>query len=170
MIARILFLVGLPLLLLTGCNTAGEQDAQIVAVPVNTASALAQVNAYRAQHGEPRLRNDPRLNAAAADMAQLMARTNRSRPPSHNSRGITRRFHDNQIDAYIGSEFIATGHESFNHVFGQMRRSTGANRSVLNPDMTRIGFARAQRMRGHTPRDFWVVTLARTVEDGEPGS
>ena len=154
-------------LLLTGCTLAGRQAADIAAVPVDAGAALAAVNAYRAAHGEAALVLDPRLNLAAGEMARLMARQDNSKPRAHDAARLFGRLNAVGLESYAGAENIGSGYLSFAAAFTGWKGSPGHNRNLLNPHVTRVGFARARRADGKW-RNFWVMILARPVEDGRP--
>lgn len=164
---RHLIVICLSLFLLTGCNLMSRQSADITDVPVNTGAALAKTNAYRAGRGLPRLTLDPRLNQASLDMARLMARTDNSKPRTHSARGLSGRLSRNGMATYAGAENLGSGYTSFAHAFSGWKGSADHNRNLLNKHVTRVGFARVKRADGKW-HNFWVMILARPVEDGRP--
>lgn len=164
---RRLIAVCLSLVLLAGCNLTGRQSTDITDVPVNTQAALAKTNAYRARHGLPRLTLDPRLNQASLDMARLMARRDISNPRTHSARGLSGRLSRSGVATFAGAENLGSGYTSFSKAFSGWTGSPDHNRNLLNKHVTRVGFARVSRADGKW-RNFWVMILARPVEDGRP--
>ncbi len=164
---RRLFLVGLALLLASGCTMTGRGGGDIAEVPVNTGAALSAVNAYRAQNGLPGLSLDPRLNEASRVMARLMAERDSSNPRAHNARAMSQRVSAAGMQTNAGAENIGSGYPTFDAAFAGWKGSRGHNRNLLNPHVTRVGFAHATRSDGKW-RNFWVMVLARSVEDGRP--
>lgn len=162
-----LIAICLSMLLLAGCNLISRQSADITDVPVNTQAALAKTNAYRVGRGLPRLTLDPRLNQASLDMARLMARTDNSNPRTHSARGLSGRLGRSGVANYAGAENLGSGYTSFNKAFSGWVGSPDHNRNLLNKHVTRVGFARVKRADGKW-RNFWVMILARPVEDGRP--
>jgi len=168
MTRRGLFVIGL-CLMLTGCTLAGRQSADISSVPVDTGAALAKVNAYRAANGEAALMLDPRLNQASGEMARLMARQDNSKPRAHSANRLYGRLNAIGLESYAGAENIGSGYLSFDAALAGWKGSPGHNKNLLNPHVTRVGFARARRADGKW-RNFWVMILARPVEDGRPNA
>lgn len=164
---RHLIVICLSMLFLTGCNLASRQGADIKDVPVNTGAALAKTNAYRSSRGLPRLTLDPRLNDASREMARLMARTDNSKPRTHSARGLSGRLGRSGMATYAGAENLGSGYTSFDHAFSGWKGSADHNKNLLNKHVTRVGFARVKRADGKW-RNFWVMILARPVEDGRP--
>jgi uncharacterized protein YkwD len=164
---RRLILICMSMLLLVGCNIMSRQSAAISDVPVNTGAALAKVNAYRSSKGLPRLTLDPRLNDASRDMARLMARTDNSKPRTHSARGLSGRLTNSGVATYAGAENLGSGYTSFDHAFSGWKGSRDHDKNLLNKYVTRVGFARVKRPDGKW-RNFWVMILARPVEDGRP--
>ncbi len=165
--ARRLIVLSFALFLLTGCNIMSRQNAEIKDVPVNTGAALAKTNAYRTSNGLPPLSVDPRLNQASADMARLMARADKSNPRAHSARSLSNRLGRSGMATYAGAENLGSGYPSFDRAFAGWKGSADHNRNLLNKHVTRVGFARVTRADGKW-RNFWVMILARPVEDGRP--
>ena len=155
------------LVLITSCTLPGRQSAEIKNVPVNTGAALAKTNAYRASHGLPPLALDARLNKASLDMARLMARRDTSNPRTHSARGLSGRLSRSGVANFAGAENLGSGYTSFDHAFSGWKGSPDHNKNLLNRHVTRVGFARVQRADGKW-RNFWVMIMARPIEDGRP--
>ena len=137
---RRLILLGLAASLLAGCNIMSRQTGDIRQVPVNTGAALAQVNAYRAANGLHRLSVDPRLNAASADMALLMACRDTFNPRAHNSGSLSRRVASAGMQTFAGAENLGSGYTSFGHAMDGWKGSSDHRKSLLNKHVTRVGF------------------------------
>ena len=164
---RRLILLGLAASLLAGCNIISRPTGDIRRVPVNNGAALAQVNAYRSANGLHRLTVDPRLNAASADMALLMARRDASNPRAHNAGSLSRRVAGAGMQTFAGAENLGSGYTSFSHAMDGWKGSTDHRKNLLNKHVTRVGFAHVTRTDGKW-RNFWVMILARPIEDGRP--
>ncbi len=164
---RRLILLGLAASLLTGCNIMSRSTGDIRQVPVNSGAALAAVNAYRSANGLHRLTVDPRLNEASATMALLMARRDSSNPRAHNAGGLSRRISAAGMQSFAGAENLGSGYTSFSHAMDGWKGSSDHRKNLLNRHVTRVGFAHVTRSDGKW-RNFWVMVLARPVEDGRP--
>lgn len=167
MLARRLIVICLSVFFLAGCNVMSRQSADITDVPVNTGAALAKTNAYRASHGLSRLTLDPRLNQASLEMARLMARNDNSNPRTHSARGLSGRLSRSGVANFAGAENLGSGYTSFDRAFSGWKGSPDHDKNLLNKHVTRVGFARVKRADGKW-RNFWVMILARPVEDGRP--
>lgn len=165
--SRRLFITGLILTPLAGCSIMGSSGGEIRDVPINTGSALGAVNAYRAAHGMSRLSHDARLDEASLTMAHLMARQDKSNPRAHNARALSGRITAAGMTTFAGAENLGSGYTSFSAAMAGWKGSRDHDRNLLNPHVTRIGFAHVTRSDGKW-RNFWVMVLARPQEDGRP--
>lgn len=152
---------------LAGCGMTGRPGADITDVPVDTGAALSAVNGYRAGSGLHRLDLDPRLNAAARAMARLMAERDSSNPRAHNATALSRRIRAAGLETTAGAENIVSGAASFAAALASWKGSPDHDKNLLNPHVTRVGFAHVRRSDGKW-RNFWVMVLARPKEDGPP--
>lgn len=156
------------LLALAGCAMLDfGPKAEVRDVAVDRQAALAAINAYRAGHGLPTLRLDPRLNDAARDMAHRIAEADSMGIRAHSSSGLAGRLDRAGYETYAGAENLGAGYASFDAALAGWKGSSEHNRNLLNKYVTRIGLARTERADGKW-RNFWVLIFARPKEDGRP--
>lgn len=160
-------MLGALLILLSGCSLSGVLDVELTDVPVNRQAALSKINAYRAANGLQALTLDPRLDVAARDMAQLIGRKDSMKTRAHSARGLAGRLDRAGYASYAGAENLGAGYVSFDHALSGWKGSPDHDKNLLNKHVTRMGIARVQRPDGRY-LNFWVLILARPVEDGRP--
>ncbi|NRG19075.1 CAP domain-containing protein [Rhizobiales bacterium] len=156
-------------LLLTACASfrPGADDAEVVDVPVDGPAALANVNAYRSSRGLHALSLDPRLNEVSREMAHLIARHDSLDVRAHSASGLARRLDGSGYENYAGAENLGAGYRDFDAALAGWKGSKDHDKNLLNPYVTRVGFARTRRSDGKW-RNFWVMILSRPKEDGPP--
>lgn len=158
---------------LAGCGAIdrGEKDLEdrptFTAVPVNQNSMTNMLNSYRAKHGLPPLRHDPRLDQVSADMAKHIAERDSMDTWAHSAFGLSQRLDKSGYANYAGAENLGAGYASLEAAFAGWRGSKDHDKNLRNPYVTRVGIARVRRSNGKW-RHFWVMTLSRPVEDGRP--
>ncbi len=135
-------------------NVAKNDTAKNDATKSEAAMAARLVSAHRAASGLPPVRVDVTLNRAAALQSQAMAAQG---VMSHEVGGA---FPDRMRATGVRSpaaENIGMGYVSLEHAFSGWRDSHGHNVNMLNPEMTRIGLARAT---GRDGRLYWTMVLS----------
>lgn len=118
------------------------------------AQAARMVSAHRAAHGLSPVRVDAALNRAAAIQSQAMAAQG---VMSHDAAGA---FPDRMRSTGVRSpaaENIGMGYNSLQHAFSGWQASHGHNVNMLNPEMNKIGLARAVGANGQL---FWTMVLS----------
>ena len=146
-------------LILAGCTSVSLVSPEYAARPVqplNPQSALAEINAFRAENGRAPLVLDARLSSAAAMQSQDQARRHRighhgsdeSRPKDRAARAGFR--------AKIASENVASGQKSFSDAMYYWERSSGHRENLLRPNVSAAGMAMAQADSG---RAYWTLVL-----------
>ena len=115
--------------------------------------AARAVSAYRKSHGLGAAEVDGNLNEAAAAQARAVARAGRL---SHGDFASRMARHD----VAAAAENLAMGSSTVAGAMTQWRQSPPHNANLLKPDMTRIGFARAETL-GPRHNTYWALVLAR---------
>ncbi|GAA0781561.1 CAP domain-containing protein [Roseibium denhamense] len=161
------------LLFVAACGALpGGSDLQdktvLTDVPVSSTEMLSLLNAYRQQNGLPPLRHDPRLDQVSQGMAQHIAKRDSMDTWQHSAFGLSSRLEKADYPNYAGAENLGAGYADLGAAFRGWQGSSGHNKNLLNPYVTRVGIARTNRNTG-TWRNFWVMTLSRPVSDGRPG-
>ena len=124
--------------------------------PLNSQSALAAVNAFRAENGLKPLVLDARLSRAAA--MQSEAQAGRSWIGHYGSDGSTPKDRAERAGyhAKIASENVASGQKSFSDVLRFWKESSGHRSNLLRPNVTAAGVAMAKNKSG---RAYWTLVL-----------
>ncbi len=167
-----LVLAGFVALSLASCSfLPGKSDVEDKTIltdqPVDRNQMLSALNAYRAQHDLPALKHDPALDAVSQKMARHIAGRDSMDTWAHSAFGLSQRLDKSGYANYAGAENLGAGYADFAAAFRGWQGSEGHNKNLLNRYVTRVGIARTNRNNG-TWRNFWVMTLARPVEDGRP--
>ncbi len=155
---RFIAAIGLSLLA-AGCTSVSLVSPEYAARPVqplNPQSALAEINAYRAQNGRGPVVLDERLSRAAAMQAEDQAGrrsighygSDGSKPKDRAARAGFR--------ARIASENVASGQKSFSDAMYYWERSSGHRENLLRPNVSAAGMAMAQADGG---RAYWTLVL-----------
>jgi uncharacterized protein YkwD len=132
----------------------GASAAFADAATSEASQAARMVSAHRAAHGLPPVKVDTRLNRAAVIQSQAMAAQG---VMSHDAAGA---FPDRMRATGVRSpaaENIGVGYNSLDHAFSGWQASHGHNVNMLNPEMNKIGLARAV---GSDGRLFWTMVLS----------
>ena len=121
---------------------------------LNSAQALANVNAYRRAHGLASVRLDAAVTSAARAQSLAMARQGRM---SHEAGGDFRaRLIAHGVGRVPAVENIAWGQRSFPEAMQSWQASYGHARNMQAPDMTRLGVAMVDTPSGA----YWTLVLA----------
>ena len=155
---RILIAVCLSLLI-TGCASVTFVSPEYAARPVqplNPQAALAEVNAFRAQHGLKSLVLDARLSRAAAMQSEDQA--GRSGIGHYGSDGSKPKDRAARAGYHpkIAAENVASGQKSFSDVMQSWEESSGHRSNLLLPNVSAAGVAMAQNENG---RAYWTLVL-----------
>ena len=155
---RFIAAIGLSLLA-AGCTSVSLVSPEYAARPVqplNPQSALAEINAYRAENGRGPVVLDERLSRAAVMQAEDQAGrrsighygSDGSKPKDRAARAGFR--------ARIASENVASGQKSFSDAMYYWERSSGHRENLLRPNVSAAGMAMAQADGG---RAYWTLVL-----------
>lgn len=122
--------------------------------PREAAIAARMVSAHRAAHGLPPVKVDAALIRAASLQSEAMARQGIM---SHEAAGaFPERMRASRVRS-PAAENIGVGYASLEHAFSGWRASHGHNVNMLDPQMNKIGLARAVGADG---RIFWTMVLS----------
>jgi len=160
------------LTLLSACGAlhqrAGlEEETVITAVPVDTGALLQLINGYRASNALPPLQLDETLNRVSLDMARYIAERDSMKTREHSPGALSRRLSRAAYPNYAAAENLGAGYATLQAAFEGWQGSSGHDKNLLNPYVTRVGIGRTRRSNG-TWRNFWALTLARPEADGRP--
>jgi len=136
---------------------------------VDVSRTMSLLNTYRQQNGLPPLRHDPALDAVSQNMARHIAKRDSMDTWAHSAFGLSQRLEKAGYANYAGAENLGAGYADLQAAFRGWQGSEGHNKNLLNPYVTRAGIARTNRNTGKW-RNFWVMTLARPLEDGRPNA
>lgn len=142
---------------LAGCGALPVDllgQAGPVAVSTREAGEAARaISAYRTAHGLGAVEVDEKLNEAASEQARAIARAGHL---SHGDfAGRMARY-----DVAAAAENLAMGSGTVAGTMTQWRQSRPHDANLLKPNMTRIGFARAETL-GPRRNNYWALVLAR---------
>lgn len=170
LIAATLTITGL--LVLSACGSISsqselEEPTKLTDVAVSNADMISMLNTYRRQNGLPDLQVDPALTAVSQDMARHIAKRDSMDTWQHSAFGLSQRLDKAKYANYAAAENLGAGYADLPAAFRGWQGSSGHNKNLLNPYVTRAGIARTNRTTGKW-RNFWVLTLARPLEDGRP--
>jgi len=146
-------------LLTAGCTSVALVSPEYAArpvVPLNPQTALAEINAFRAQNGVGPVALDARLSRAAAiQSADQAGRRGIGHYGSDGSKPVDRAARAG-FRAKISSENVASGQKSFSDAMYYWQRSSGHRENLLRPNVRAVGVAMAQADSG---RAYWTVVL-----------
>lgn len=159
-------------LVLTACGALpGNSDLEDAVVltdqNVDKSQMLSMINSYRKQNGLPALKHDPELDAVSQKMARHIAERDSMDTWAHSAFGLSQRLDKAGYRNYAGAENLGAGYADLPAAFRGWQGSSGHNKNLLNPYVTRVGIARTNRNNGKW-RNFWVMTLSRPYADGRP--
>ncbi|MGE3369935.1 MAG: CAP domain-containing protein [Rhizobiaceae bacterium] len=112
----------------------------------------------RSRHGLPSLSSDARLERAAREQAELMARSGRMDHRTGRGRDFASRMNDNGIEG-AAAENLAHGAMPPAKVFQMWMDSDGHRRNMLDPRFSRFGLASARE--AGSDRKYWALVLGR---------
>ncbi len=166
------FAIVMAALSVAGCGAISNQSeledqTTLTNVSVSGASMITMINAYRQQNGLPGLKLDPALNTVSQDMARHIAKRDSMNTWQHSAFGLSQRLDKAKYPNYAAAENLGAGYADLPAAFRGWQGSAGHDKNLLNPYVTRAGIARTNRNTGKW-RNFWVLTLARPLEDGRP--
>lgn len=169
---KFLVLISLLGLSLSACGAlpgGGELEDKTVLQDqaVSTGEMMSLLNSYRAQKGLAPLKHDPRLDTVSQKMARHIAERDSMDTWAHSAFGLSQRLDKAGYANYAAAENLGAGYADLPAAFRGWQGSSGHNKNLLNPYVTRVGIARTNRNTGKW-RNFWVMTLARPFEDGRP--
>lgn len=161
--ARRLFVLG-GLTALAGCGTLFEPDeppaTSIEKVPVDQARALDLTNAIRAREGARPLLPEPRVQAAAEEMALIIARVGRLRVSEHSGSSLVARLRGQGLEVDAAAENLGGGYASFELALEGWEASSGHRANLFNPTMTHGAVARVDRRPGKWV-SYWAMIYAK---------
>ncbi|MCP3054285.1 CAP domain-containing protein [Aurantimonas marianensis] len=152
------FLVLFPVALLAACvGATGAIDVTSTKpLSVDRGTALASINAFRAQNGLGSVRFDAVLDKAADRQARAMAARG---DLSHSLDGaLPSRVTSFGYNWAAVSENIGWNYRSTPAVIAGWKNSPGHRRNLLNPNVTEIGFSAATGSNG---QPYWALILGR---------
>lgn len=118
------------------------------------AQALAQINAFRASHGLPRVRLDAAVARAARAQSEAMASQGVF---SHEAGGDFRaRLSSNGVGRTTAVENIAWNTRTVTETIELWRNSSPHEQNMRAPDVTRMGIAVARGANGL----YWTLVMA----------
>lgn len=122
-----------------------------------SASGATSIAAIRSQAGLPPLKQDARLERAAAQQAGYMAGAGRMTHRVGWRKDFATRMRENGIEG-AAAENVAHGAMSREKLFSMWMNSPGHRRNMLDRRFTRYGLASAEDAQG---RKYWALVLAR---------
>ncbi len=153
-----IFAAGLALLgivALAGCQGAsGSKGGPGVGASASGATSLEEI---RSQAGLPPLRQDARLERAAAQQAGYMARAAEMSHRTGWRKDFATRMKENGVEG-AAAENVAHGAMSTEKLFQMWMDSQGHRRNMLDPRFARYGLASAEDGQG---RKYWALVLGR---------
>lgn len=149
---RAVFLTLAAAAVLAGCALVPEARGPVTIERGHAASMAQLVSDYRRARGLPGVRIDETLMAAAEEQARAVSARDRL---SHGN--FTGRVYRNGIDADRAFENLAAGDRTPAAAFATWRASSAHERSLVQPEVTRIGYVRALAPR--TRHQFFDVLV-----------
>lgn len=142
------------LLILAGCQAGGSKGGPGVGASELGSISLEEI---RASAGLPALRQDAKLERAAAQQAGYMAAAGKM---SHNvgwRKDFASRMRENGIEG-AAAENVAHGAMSTGKLFAMWNDSPPHRRNILDPRFGRYGLGSAEDGQG---RKYWALVLGR---------
>lgn len=158
MTRRLAFSIALAFLAVGGLADA-KPAARVRSVSVlNAGVALAQINAYRAQHGLGPVALDPRLTRAAAYVARANVTAGAL---SHDAGGsFQQRMAMTGLRGGVKAENLGVGTQTFEQTLAMWQGSSAHNVNLLLPVASRIGIAYADTP-GNAYGRYWAMVIAQ---------
>lgn len=129
-------------------------------VSVEPQTALGLINSYRQNKGLNALKLDPRLNAAAKEQAEAMAKAGKVRHSLSPAQTLPKRLARAGYDYERSAENISAGYWTLAEAFSGWRDSPRHNKNMLTQDVTDFGIATAYRP-GAKYQVFWAMVVAK---------
>ena len=134
--------------------------------PLSMNIALADLNAYRGQHGlSPVILNDKLSAASKVHADDLTLHGNISHTGSDGS-DHGKRVQRQGYDFSIAAENVAIGQESWDIVFKAWQDSPGHNENLLRPDVTDFGIALVYEPKTMY-QTYWSMVVAAPLGEAE---
>jgi uncharacterized protein YkwD len=150
------------LLALTGMAGAAGVTGQ----PVDAAAAAKIISQYRASHGLPAVKIEPRLMKIASTHAQRMASTDRLEHVLPGEGSFPQRINAGGYQASVAAENIGAGYGTLSEAIQAWETSPAHNANLLQRNVTEIGIALYSTPVGvyHT---YWALVLAHPAASAE---
>ena len=133
-------------------------------VSVNPQEALNMLNAYRKRHGLSTLTLSEKLNAAAQEEADAMAKAVKVSHALTPDLTLIKRLKRANYDPVLATENIGAGYWTLAEAFSGWRDSRSHNKNMLKEGVTEMGIA--TQFRGDAKyKVFWSLILAKP-DDG----
>ena len=133
--------------------------------PLNMNIALADLNAYRNQHGLSPVILNNKLSAASKVHADDLALHGNISHTGSDGSGHGERVQRQGYDFSIAAENVATGQKNWKSVFKAWQDSPGHNENLLRPDVTDFGIALVYEPKTMY-QTYWSMVVAAPL--GEP--
>lgn len=152
----------LSLSLLTTCAVASTPSAPTSVATARYESRLLDlVNQARAKFGLREIESNPRLNAAAAWMAQDLSKSRQLSHTDSLGRRAGQRATEQGYDWSMVGENLALGYQTPESVLNAWLNSPGHRKNILTPDFQEVGFGLAP---GRRPGQYvWVQVFGRSA-------
>lgn len=141
---------------LTACRSTSFDVAELAGAGKSGETYLA---AIRSEYGLPPLRSDTRLEKAALQQANLMARSGRMAHTTGWGKDFATRMKTNGVEG-AAAENIAYGAMEPAELFTRWMNSSGHRRNMLDPRFSRFGLAYAREAKDDRRR-YWALVLGR---------
>lgn len=123
---------------------------------IDETAAREMISLYRRNNGPPPVTIDPKLQQAAQEQANAMARSNSL---SHEARGsLQTRLASVGLGSNNAVENVSAGYHTLAEAFSGWRQSAPHNRNLLERRATRMGIATAYAP-GTKYKVFWALIL-----------
>jgi uncharacterized protein YkwD len=146
---------------------AAEGAASVAPGAFDTATAVKVISAYRASHGLPPVKLDPRLMTIAATHAQRMAAADNLDHVLPGEGSFPQRMNSGGYNAAVAAEDIGAGYKTLADVMTAWEKSPEHNANLLQPNVSDIGIAFYTTSSG-IYNEYWSLVLARPAPP--PGS
>ncbi|WP_319412859.1 CAP domain-containing protein [uncultured Cohaesibacter sp.] len=157
-------------LLLSSCSQGPDMSSPAMytnlgqgGVSVDPQEALTILNAYRQKNGLSTLTLSDKLNAAAQEEADAMAKAVKVSHALTPDLTLIKRLERAGYQPVLATENIGAGYYSLAEAFSGWRDSSRHNENMLKPGMTQMGIA--TQYRGDAKyKVFWSLILAKPDE------
>jgi len=150
------------LIALTGMAGAAGVTGQ----PVDATAAAKIISQYRASHGLPPVKIEPRLMKIASTHAQRMASSDRLEHVLPGEGSFPQRINSGGYQASVAAENIGAGYDTLSEAIRAWEASPAHNANLLQRNVTEIGIALYSTPVGayHT---YWALVLAHPAAPPE---